>query len=134
MITISADPHLRKATKATFAAVDVGLEADRATLNPARRPDSWWIHHEAPTAVRSFVGVSEDLLLGPPDLADEREKALLERFGALGEADVGAGEELEEAGPAVDEGGELGRREALGAAEEELLDQDAEGRRHLGPA
>lgn len=87
-----------------------------------------------PSGGRSLVVVGEDLLLRPPDLVYERGKALSELLGSVREADLGAAEQLEEARPAVEERGELGRREALGATEEELLDEDAERRRHLGPA
>lgn len=76
--------------------------------------------------VASLVVALQDLLLGPTDPLHEREKAHAELFGALGEADLRALQEVEEAGPPREEGGELAGREVLGAPEEELLHEDVE--------
>jgi hypothetical protein len=82
------------------------------------------------TTASSPLRIVEDLLLGPTNSLHEREKALAKLRGSVGEADLGPLEEIQEAAPAVDEGRELRRREVLGAAEEELLDEDMQRRQH----
>lgn len=82
------------------------------------------------TTASSPLGIVEDLLLSPANPLNKREKALSELRRPVGEADLGPLEEVEEAAPAVDEGRELRRREVLSAAEEELLDEDVQGRQH----
>ena len=76
--------------------------------------------------VASLLVALQDLFLGPADPLHEREKAHAELFGTLGEADLGPLEEVEDAGPSREEGGELAGREVLGAPEEELLHEDVE--------
>lgn len=87
-----------------------------------------------PPPGRSRRLIVEDLLLCPTDPLSEREKALAKLVGPLWKADLGPLEEVEEAGPPGDEGGELRRAQVLGAAEEELLDEDVERRQHARAA
>jgi len=78
----------------------------------------------------SPILVVEDLFLSLTYPLRERGKALTDLVRGVGQADLGPFEEIQEAAPAVDEGRELRRREALGTTEEELLNEDVQGRRH----
>lgn len=78
--------------------------------------------------------VLEDLLLSLAYPLCERGKALADLVRGVRQAQVGPLEEIQKAAPAVDKGRELRRSEALGTTEEELLNEDVQGRRHAGRA
>jgi len=78
--------------------------------------------------------VVEDLFLRLTYPLREGGKALTNLIGGVRQAHLGPFEEIQKAAPAVDEGRELRRREALGTTEEELLNEDVQGRRHAGRA
>ena len=78
--------------------------------------------------------VLEDLFLGLAYPLRERGKALADLIRGVWQAHVGPLEEIQKAAPAVDKGRELRRSETLGTTEEELLNEDVQGRRHAGRA
>ncbi len=80
------------------------------------------------------MAVVEDLFLGLAYSLRERGKALPNLIRGVGQTHLRPLEEIQKAAPTVDETRELRRREALHPTEEELLNEDVQGRRHAGRA
>lgn len=76
----------------------------------------------------------EDHGLGVFDLLDELGDGGVDLGRGRGQAQLGSLEEVEEAGPAAEEGGQLRRGQLVRAPEEELLDHEVEGERRCHAA
>lgn len=78
---------------------------------------------------RVVVVVLEDHGLGVFDLLDELGDGGVDLGRGRGQAQLGALEEVEQAGPAAEEGRQLRCGQLVRAPEEELLDHEVEGER-----